>query len=62
MSSENLNEGNLQGWDFAVHENSCQIELDLETNVDIGPENKTENFIIIFFCKILQENLTNRKK
>ena len=37
VSSENLNEGNLQGWDFAVHENSCQIELDLETNVDISP-------------------------
>ena len=37
MSSENLNEGNLQGWDFAVHKNSCQIELDLETNVDISP-------------------------
>lgn len=36
MRTENLDEGDLQGWDFAVHEDSCQIQLHLETNVNIG--------------------------
>lgn len=36
MCTENLNQGNLQSWDLAVHENTCEIELDLETNVDVG--------------------------
>ena len=36
MSSENLDEGNLQSWDLAVQENTSQIQLHLETNIDIG--------------------------
>lgn len=33
MSPEDLNEGDLQRRDLAVHEDSSQIELHLETNV-----------------------------
>ena len=36
MGTENLNQGNLQCRDFAVHENASQIKLDLETNVNVG--------------------------
>lgn len=36
VSSENLNEGNLQRWDLAMHEDACQIQLHLETHVYIG--------------------------
>lgn len=35
MSSENLNQTNLEGGNLAVHEDTCQVELHLETNVDI---------------------------
>ena len=37
MGAENLNQRNLQGRYLTVHENSCQVELDLETNIDVGP-------------------------
>ena len=36
MGPENLNQGNFQRWNFAVHENPSQIQLHLETNIDIG--------------------------
>jgi len=36
MGSENLDQRNLQGWQLSVHENTSQVELDLETNIDIG--------------------------
>ncbi len=36
MGSEYLNQGYLESWDFAVHENTGQIQLNLETNVHIG--------------------------
>jgi len=36
MGTEDLNERDLQGWDLAVHENTSQIQLDLETDVDVG--------------------------
>lgn len=36
MCSEDLNQRDLQSGDLTVHENTSQIELDLETNVDIG--------------------------
>lgn len=35
VSSEDLNEGDLQCRDLAVHEDSCQIKLHLETNVHL---------------------------
>ena len=36
MGTEDLNERNLQGRDLAVHKDTSQIQLDLETNIDIG--------------------------
>lgn len=36
VRSEDLNQRDLQSGDLTVHENTSQIELDLETNVDIG--------------------------
>mmetsp|Transcript_39127 Transcript_39127/g.70495 ORF Transcript_39127/g.70495 Transcript_39127/m.70495 type:complete len:457 (+) Transcript_39127:2263-3633(+) len=36
VSSEDLNQGDLQSGDFAMHENSSQVKLDLEPNIDIG--------------------------
>jgi len=29
VSSENLDEGDLEGWDLSVHEDASQVELDL---------------------------------
>mmetsp|Transcript_42650 Transcript_42650/g.166468 ORF Transcript_42650/g.166468 Transcript_42650/m.166468 type:complete len:261 (+) Transcript_42650:2330-3112(+) len=39
MRSENLNQRDLQRWDLSVHENAGEIELHLETNVDVSPVN-----------------------
>jgi hypothetical protein len=36
MGTEDLNEGDLEGWNFAMQEDTSQIKLDLETNVNIG--------------------------
>ena len=36
MGSEDLNEGDLEGGDLSVHEDSGQIQLHLETDVDVG--------------------------
>lgn len=36
MSPEDLNQGDLEGWDLAVHEDTGQIQLHLETHVDVG--------------------------
>lgn len=36
VSPEDLNEGDLQRWDLAVHEDSGQIELHLETDVHLN--------------------------
>ena len=36
VSSENLDEGDLERRDLSVHEDSGQVELDLETDVDVG--------------------------
>ena len=36
MGSEDLNQGNLERRDLSVHEHSREIELDLETDVNIG--------------------------
>lgn len=35
MGSEDLNEGDLKCGDLAMHENACQIQLHLETNVHL---------------------------
>jgi hypothetical protein len=35
MGSEDLDERNLQCWNFAVKEDAGQIQLNLETNVHI---------------------------
>lgn len=35
MSPEDLNEGDLQCGDLAVHEDSCQVKLHLETHVHL---------------------------
>ena len=35
MGTENLNQTDLQSGNLAVHENSGQIQLDLETDVNI---------------------------
>jgi hypothetical protein len=36
VSTEDLNQTDLQGGDLAMHENTSQIQLYLETDVDIG--------------------------
>jgi hypothetical protein len=36
MGSEDLDKRYLEGWNFAVQENTREIELDLETDVDVG--------------------------
>lgn len=36
VSTEDLNKGNLESWNLSVHENARQIELNLETDVDVG--------------------------
>ena len=36
MGTEDLDQTNLQRGDFAVHEDTSKIELDLETDVDVG--------------------------
>lgn len=38
VSPEDLNEGDLQSGDLAVHEDSSQIKLHLETDVDLKEE------------------------
>ena len=35
MSSEDLNERNLQCGNLSMHEDTCQIQLHLETNINI---------------------------
>ena len=35
VSSEDLDEGDLERGDFTVHKDTGKIELDLETNVDV---------------------------
>ena len=36
VSTENLNQTDLQCWDLSVHEDTSQIQLHLETDVYIG--------------------------
>ena len=36
MSSEDLDQGDLEGRDFAVHEDTREIKLDLETDVHVS--------------------------
>ncbi len=36
VSAEDLNEGDLEGWNLSVHENARQVELHLETHVHVG--------------------------
>ena len=36
VSPEDLDEGDLEGRDLAVHEDACQVQLHLETHVHIG--------------------------
>lgn len=35
MSPKDLYQRNLQCWDFAVHEDACQVQLHLKSNVDV---------------------------
>jgi hypothetical protein len=37
MGPENLDQGYLQSWDLSMKENAGEIQLDLETNIDIRP-------------------------
>ena len=36
MGSEDLDKRDLESRDLAVQEDTCQIELDLEADIDIG--------------------------
>ena len=40
VRSEDLNQRNFQSWNFAVHENSSQIQLHLESDVDVRSVNR----------------------
>lgn len=46
VSSEDLNEGDLQCWDLAVHEYSSQIKLHLETDIHLNRGG--ESMVLIF--------------
>lgn len=35
VSSKDLNQRDFQRWDFTMHENASQIQLNLETYVDV---------------------------
>ena len=39
VSPEDLDEGNLEGGDLAMHENACQVQLHLEAHIHIGTVN-----------------------
>lgn len=41
VSSEDLNQGDLEGGNFAMHEDSCEIQLHLESHVYL--KNKKED-------------------
>lgn len=43
VSSENLNERNLQCGDLAVHKNACQIQLHLEPNIHLQRKSSCEH-------------------
>lgn len=43
VSSENLDEGNLQRGDLAMHEDPCQIQLHLEPNIHLQRKSSCEN-------------------
>ena len=36
VRAEDLNQGDFEGWDLTVHEDSSEVQLDLEANVHIG--------------------------
>ena len=36
VRTEDLDERDLKGWNLAVHENTRQIKLDLETDIHVG--------------------------
>lgn len=36
VGPEDLDEGDLEGGDLAMHEDACQIQLHLETHIHIG--------------------------
>ena len=36
VSAEDLNQGDFERRDLAVHEDSSEVQLDLETNVHVG--------------------------
>lgn len=39
VSSEDLDQGDLEGGNFAMHEDSSKIQLHLETNVHLTKKN-----------------------
>lgn len=43
MGTEDLDEGDLEGRNFAVQEYTGQIELDLETDIDVGTTGELAN-------------------
>jgi hypothetical protein len=53
MCPEDLNEGDLEGWDLSVQEDTSKIQLDLETNVNVCPvdSGRPENYTLVGFIK-----------
>lgn len=45
VSPEDLNEGDLEGWDLAVHEDSSQVQLHLETYVHLQETSRERDTI-----------------
>lgn len=39
MGPEDLNKGDLQSWNLAMHEYAGQIELHLKSNINVSPVN-----------------------
>lgn len=39
MGTEDLDEGDFKCWNLAVHVDTCQVKLNLETDIDVSPVN-----------------------
>ena len=44
VSSEDLNEWDFQCWNLAMHEDSCKVKLNLETNVNLEEKKEKIKF------------------
>lgn len=60
VSPENLDEGNLQCWNLAMHKYSCEVKLNLETHINLERRENAEyhetTTSVIFLCGCTYES------